>query len=163
MRLDPDSQTTRRALHRAVACLAAFAILVQAFWVPFHLATEHHLTPGEAVPAALAERVLGDAWGCAEAANGASMETAILANGHLPGHPHQPHSTLDHKSAKEMRADPAPLPLGQLAEPALFVWAPPRAGPGQALAIAEATSPPDDPGSTAARPRAPPRSATFAS
>ena len=154
MRLDLDNQLRRNAVNRAIAWFAVCAILLQALWVPWHLATQHHVMPGpvrgvpdvECMAAPHGSPVLGVADGAA-----------------CPAHPQHPHSILDHKVVQDARAEIAPLPLTPLAQPALFVWAPPRAGPMGAAPAFAVRILPDDPGSTAARPRAPPRAAALAS
>ncbi len=154
MRLDLDNQLRRNAVNRAIAWFAVCAILLQALWVPWHLATEHHVMPGQVRGVPDVECL---------AAPFVSPVFGVANSPACPAHPQHPHSILDHKVVQEARADVAPLPQTPLAQPMRSVWAPPRAGPqGSAPAFA-VRSLPDDPGSTAARPRAPPRAAALAS
>lgn len=90
----PEPATTSRA--RRFACwLLAMALLLQAVWLPFHLATERHLAPGCTVGSGV----------------GAATTTATdTTAGHLaaspadePGEP--PHSVLDHQDQKHVRHD----------------------------------------------------------
>lgn len=85
--------TTTTSPNRRVACwLLAFALLLQAVWLPFHLATEQHLAPG-----------CGDGWlAGTTGVDGVALEvTAPHAD--EPAAP--PHSVLDHQDQKQLRHD----------------------------------------------------------
>lgn len=94
----PATTSTNSA--RRVACwLLALALLLQAVWLPFHLATEQHLVPG-----------CGGGWLARTGADGVALEvTAPRAD--EPASP--PHSVLDHQDQKQLRHDEhddGPLP-----------------------------------------------------
>ncbi|MFN7589952.1 MAG: hypothetical protein ACK501_23245 [Planctomycetota bacterium] len=88
----PEPTTTSSA--QRVACwLLAVALLLQAIWLPFHLATERHLAP------------VHDARWAVGAANATDTIARPLATSTTdePGEP--PHSVLDHQDQKHVRHD----------------------------------------------------------
>lgn len=93
--------TTTTSPSRRVACwLLAMALLLQAVWLPFHLATEQHLAPG-----------CGAGWlAGTSGADGVAFEVAAP---HADDPASPPHSVLDHQDQKQLRHDEhddGPLP-----------------------------------------------------
>lgn len=85
--------TTSTSLPRRVACwLLALALLLQAVWLPFHLATEHHLPPGS------------DVGGVTRTSAAAALAREVAAS--PVGEPESPpHSVLDHQDQQQLRHD----------------------------------------------------------
>ena len=82
-----------------VACwLLAALLLLQAIWLPFHLATERHLAPGHDASWAV---------GAATAAETTATDTTaihvVAKTADEPDAP--PHSVLDHQDQKHLRHD----------------------------------------------------------
>lgn len=98
--------TTTTSPSRRVACwLLAVALLLQAIWLPFHLATEQHLVPGCGAPGC------GDGWlAGTSGVDGVALEVAAP---HADEPESPPHSVLDHQDQKQLRHDEhddGPLP-----------------------------------------------------
>ena len=85
MRLRPGGAERRSW----ISWLLVVAVLLNATWVPFHLATEHHLGHGP----------FGDGFAVVVAHASHEHEHDETANGGHddPGTPHEPHSALEHK------------------------------------------------------------------
>lgn len=91
----PEPTTTSSA--QRVACwLLAVALLLQAIWLPFHLATERHLAPGHDAGVTIATTET-------TAATTIDASHGVAKAADEPGAP--PHSVLDHQEQKQLRHD----------------------------------------------------------
>ena len=137
---------------RWLSWLLVVAIVLNAGWVPLHLATEHHVAPDDLGATAHIEHAL------AHLDVGNDHHASGTDDDH--GHPHHPHQAIDHKApwARAGSATKAPPPhqsvLARYVDPS-----PPRleAEPRR-LTPTAATGPPSQPSSTHRLARAPPAS-----
>lgn len=145
---DADRQSPTERASRSLAALLALVVLLQALWLPFHLASEAHVPIG------------GDMW--LAAATGAGARLVASATAADEDHGHHPHSVLDHQSAKQARderrlppsCDDAPggaVPVGPQVPLAL-----PDHQPGAAWSLAPPPRWAAPPASRPQTPRAPP-------
>lgn len=92
---------------RLLGCwLLALAVFVQSLWLPFHLASERHLAPGEQPTQ------------CATSADPASRCAQLRDDGD-DGPLRRLHLGLEHKSAKDSRVDDDAVAPPDLEEPVL--------------------------------------------